>query len=214
MRSSARSPTPAMAPGLRVARNMDADPRRIALFLVPFGGRCDQLAVGVTGRDVGQQGCRQLGGLGDLLALFLDGALVGEVAQNALQLGAVGVLQAELARDFPGADLAGIRADKSDDGVPARKAMVGFLASLTHVPFRRSSSRLPWPLAGLAAEVLASALTGARALLTESVFGLAAFFAAAFFAGFDAVRLRRVGVLSPPWPTASSFSWPYPCCWP
>ena len=37
-----------------------------------------------------------------------DGAVVGEFAQDALQLDAVGILQAELAGDLAGADLARI----------------------------------------------------------------------------------------------------------
>ena len=79
------------------------------------------LTVGIVGGDVGHHGRRQMRRLRDLLSLLLDRAFLGEVAQNPLQLGAVGVLQAELARNFPGADLAGICSDKGDDGVPRRK---------------------------------------------------------------------------------------------
>src|SRR5262249_389560 len=56
--------------------------------------------------------------------------LVGKIAQNALQLGAVGILQAELSRDLLGPDLPGIGADESDDGVPNRKAIVVLLLHL------------------------------------------------------------------------------------
>src|SRR6202012_5924767 len=111
--------------GPGMARNMDADTRRLtALGLVPFGGGGDQLAVGIPRRDVGQQRRRQLRALGDLLAVLLDGACVGEFAQETLELGAVGIFEAEFARDLLGADLAGIGADEGDDGVPVRKAIV------------------------------------------------------------------------------------------
>src|ERR1700688_3097888 len=123
-----RPPPPAVAATgrgarLRPSRNMNADFRRLAAFhLVPFGGRCDQLAVIVAPGDVGHQCCRQRGGFADRLAALFDGAFVGELAQNSLQLGAVGVLQAELARDLAGADVPRMRADEGDDGVPGRKA--------------------------------------------------------------------------------------------
>src|SRR6185437_14350165 len=74
---------------------------------------------------------RQLGGLDDLPALFLDRAMLGEIAQKALELGAVGILQAELARNLACADLSGIGADESDDGVPSWKAIVVFLLHLS-----------------------------------------------------------------------------------
>ena len=48
---------------------------------------------------------------------LLDAAFVGEFAQHALERGAVGVLQAEGARDLAGADLAGLLADEGDDVV-------------------------------------------------------------------------------------------------
>src|SRR5262249_35702402 len=47
-------------------------------------------------------------------------------------------------------------------------------------------------VAGFDAEVLASAATGARALLAASDFGLAAFLATAFFAGFAAASSPSV----------------------
>ena len=109
----------------RMAWTVDADLRRLAAFgLVPFGRRCDQLAVGIAAGDVGHHGGGQACGLADLLAVLDDRAGLGEVAQQALQLGAVGILQAELARDFPGAGFAGIRANEGDDGVLAWKAAV------------------------------------------------------------------------------------------
>ncbi|MGY4419398.1 hypothetical protein ACVWY2_001823 [Bradyrhizobium sp. JR6.1] len=112
--------------GLRPPRRLDADFRGGAVFGVPLGGRRDQLAVAVAAGDVGEQGRRQRRRLVDLAAALGDRAVVGELAEDPLQLDAVGVLQAELARDLAGADLAWIGADEGDDGVPARKAMVGF----------------------------------------------------------------------------------------
>src|SRR5207244_5479240 len=91
---------------------------------VPFGGSGEQFAVGVAAGDVGDHGGRQGGGLVDLPPALGDGAVIGEFAQDALQLDAVGILQAELAGDFPRADLAWIRTDKGDDGVPAWKTIV------------------------------------------------------------------------------------------
>ncbi len=66
----------------------------------------------------------------DFASALGDRAVVGEFAQDALQLDAVGILQAELAGDFPRADSARIRTDKGNDGVPARKTIVVFSSSL------------------------------------------------------------------------------------
>ncbi len=44
--------------------------------------------------------------------MLLDMAFVGEVAQHLLERGAVGILEAEGAGDFAGADLAGFLADE------------------------------------------------------------------------------------------------------
>ena len=118
--------------GLRPARHMDANFRRGSVVLaVPLGGRGEQFAVGVAPGDVGHHGRGQGGRLEDLAAALGDRAVVGEFAQDLLQRDAVGVLQAELARDFAGADVAGIRANEGDDGVPAWKTIVGLLAHLS-----------------------------------------------------------------------------------
>ena len=130
---------------LRAARHVNADFWRGAAFLgVPFGGRGEQFAVGVAAGDVGDHGRRQGGGLVDFPSALGDGAFVGEFAQDALQLDAVGILQAELAGDFPRADLARIRTDEGDDGVPARKTIVVFSSSLIPGPCPRSSSQASW----------------------------------------------------------------------
>ena len=81
----------------------------------------------MSATTVGRQG----GGLVDFPSALGDGAFVGEFAQDALQLDAVGILQAELAGDFPRADLARIRTDKGDDGVPAWKTIVVFCLHLS-----------------------------------------------------------------------------------
>ena len=95
-----------------------------ALDLVPFGRRCDQFTIAVAPGDVGHQGGGQGRRLGDLLAALLDRARVGEFAQDAFQLDAVGVLEAEFACDLAGPDLSGLGANEGDDGVPGRKAAV------------------------------------------------------------------------------------------
>src|ERR1700693_3165616 len=124
---------------------MDADFRRLAaLHLIPFGGASDQFAVAVAPGDVGHEGCWQCGGFADLLAALFDRAFVGEFAQDTSQLGAVGVLQAELARDLAGSDLSRMRADEGDDGVPGRKATVALLFHLILGPFRHVSSQASW----------------------------------------------------------------------
>jgi hypothetical protein len=102
-----------------------------AFDLVPFGGGGDQLAVGVAAGDVGDQCRGERVRLGHRVAFFLDGAVVGELAQHALELDAIGVLQAELARNFAGPDLSGICLDEGDDGAPVGKAMVILAFHLT-----------------------------------------------------------------------------------
>src|SRR5207237_4471514 len=97
----------------------------------PFGGRGEQFAVGIATGDVGDHGRRQGGRLVDFPPTLGDGAFVSEFAQDALQLDAVGIFQAELAGDFPRADLAWIRTDKGNDGVPAWKTIVVFSLHLS-----------------------------------------------------------------------------------
>jgi hypothetical protein len=50
------------------------------------------------------------------LAPALDQSIVGKFAQHALERRAVGILEAEGARDLAGADLAGRLADKREEG--------------------------------------------------------------------------------------------------
>src|SRR6516165_10671641 len=54
-----------------------------------------------------------------------DQALVGKLAQHALEDGAIGVLQAEGARDLAGADLAGLLADEGEEVVFGGKGRLG-----------------------------------------------------------------------------------------
>ena len=94
----------------------DPDSRYRAVgVLVPFGRRGDQLAVVVAAGDVGQRDLGQGAGMVQLLALGLDAAFVGELAQHALQLDAAVVLQIEGAGDLARADLAGLLGDKGED---------------------------------------------------------------------------------------------------
>src|SRR6185437_14210362 len=149
--------------------------RLTALLFIPFGRGCDQFAIAVAAGNVGHHGRRKRCRLVAFLALFGDRALVGEFAQDAFQLDPIGVLEAELPRDLAGADFAGVRADECDNGVSLRK---------TPVALPGHSIRLPYPLAlptlflttgfaTLAGEVVAVAVTGARALLAASDFGFA-----------------------------------------
>ncbi len=86
----------------------------VRLF-VPFVRRGDEIAVGVARGDVGEDGGGQGAGLVQLLVPLFDGALVAEFAQQALELGAHGVLEAEGAGDFAGADFARPLADEGED---------------------------------------------------------------------------------------------------
>ena len=102
----------------RVAWNAHANLGRGAVLgLVPFGRQCDQLAVGIARGDVAEHDVGQGAGMMQLLAAALDAAFVGKLAQHALEVGAVGVLHAEGARDLAGADLAGMLADEGEDVV-------------------------------------------------------------------------------------------------
>src|SRR6185437_3304122 len=110
---------------LRSARDVNAYFRRFAAFhLVPFGRGGDQFPVAVAAGDVGNQGRWQGRRLLDLLAAPRDRAFVREFAQQLLQLHPVGILQTELTGDLARSDLSRMRADESDDDVPAGKFAV------------------------------------------------------------------------------------------
>ncbi len=94
-------------------------------LVIPFGRDGDQLAVAVAGGDVRHQDMGQAAGAMQLLAPLLDDAVVGKLTQHALEGGAIGVLEAEGARDLAGADLAGLLADKRNDVVFGRKVRFG-----------------------------------------------------------------------------------------
>ena len=110
----------------RLAQRPDMDLGRVAVrLLVPFGRDGDQFAVAVAAGDVGHHDMRQRAGVMQLLAPVLDDAVVGELAQHALERGAVGVLQPEGARDLAGADLAGLLADEGNEVVFGREVRFG-----------------------------------------------------------------------------------------
>src|ERR1700751_2025826 len=88
---------------------------------------------------------RIFGGLSYFLAALLDRALVGELAQDAFQLRPVGILQAELPRDFAGSDFSGMRTDEGDDGVPLWKNLVALPGHSIRLPCRRFSWRRALP---------------------------------------------------------------------
>ena len=112
--------------GTGLAHGADVDFRGAAVgFFVPFGRDGDQLAVAVARGDVGHHDVGKGAGTVQLLVAALDNAVVGELAQHALEGGAVGVLEPEGARDLAGADLAGLLADEGNDVVFGREVRFG-----------------------------------------------------------------------------------------
>ncbi len=102
--------------GPHLARHMNADFRRGPMgVLVPFVRSGNEVAVAVARRHIGEHGRGQDAGMVQLLAALLDRAFVGELAQQALEVGAQCVFQAEGARDFAGADFAGLVSDEGED---------------------------------------------------------------------------------------------------
>ena len=102
--------------GPRFARHVDADFRRGPVrFLVPFVRGGDEIAVAVARGNVGQHGRGQGAGMVQLLAPLLDRSFVGKLAQQALEIGAQRVLQAEGAGDFTRADFAGLVSDEGEN---------------------------------------------------------------------------------------------------
>ena len=151
--------------------------------LVPFGRDGDQLAVAVAAAMSASTTCGQCAGMMQLLAAALDPAFVGELAQHALERGAVGILHAEGARDLAGADFAGLLADEGEELVLGGKGRFGLgtfhenairekLACLVH---RHDHGASPW-----------------RSLVDHSRFT-----AFTFGAGFGALALRRFGLGAP-----------------
>ena len=113
--------------GPRLARRQDADRGGGAVrLLVPFGRTRQQFAVGVAAGDVGEHRRGQRAGLVQPLVAALDVAFVFEFTQQAFQIGAVGILGAERARDLAGADLAGAAADEGEQFLLGGKAGMGF----------------------------------------------------------------------------------------
>ncbi len=87
---------------------------RAVCLLVPFGWNREQFAVTVALPDVRKHHMGQRPRLMQLPVSALDPTLIGEIAQHALELDPVGVLQPEGARDFAGPDLAGLGADEGE----------------------------------------------------------------------------------------------------
>ncbi len=104
------------------AYRCDQNARRLAMrFLVPFRRYCDEFAVTIPLDDIGERDRRQGARLVQLLAVGLDGAIVGEIAKHALQLSAVGILQVEGARDFPRASLTCVVLDEGEQLLAGRE---------------------------------------------------------------------------------------------
>src|SRR5215468_4637260 len=117
-RSKARSPTPATSFG-RAWRPM----RTRILGAGPCSASSHSVGSAIS--DVAEHDGGQGAEVMQLLAAALDAALVGKLAQHALERGAIGILQAERARDLAGADLAGLLADEGEKVVFGGKGRLG-----------------------------------------------------------------------------------------
>jgi hypothetical protein len=101
--------------GAGATRGMNTDDRRRAVELfIPLGRPGQKFAVAVAAGDVGENHRRQSAGVMQPLAPAIDAAFIGQIAQHALERGAIGILGAEGARDFADADLATSFADEGD----------------------------------------------------------------------------------------------------
>ena len=89
------------------------DGRRAVRVLVPFGRAREQFAVAVAAGDVGKDDRRQTAGAMQPFPVPFDVTAFGQIAEHALEFGAVGVLGAESAGDLARADIAGALADES-----------------------------------------------------------------------------------------------------
>jgi hypothetical protein len=83
-------------------------------LLIPFGRPRQKLAVAIAPGDVGKHDRRQRAWMMQPFAAAIDTAVVGKLAQHALERGTVGVFGAECARNFPDADFAAALADEGD----------------------------------------------------------------------------------------------------
>src|SRR5262249_3674369 len=100
----------------RTPRHRDVDLRRVAVrLLVPFRRHGDELAVGIAAGDVGEHDGGEGAGAVQLLAAPLDAAIVGELAQHALERDAVGVFHVEGASNLARPDLALLGGDKGEE---------------------------------------------------------------------------------------------------
>jgi hypothetical protein len=101
--------------GAGAARRLDADDWRRAMELfVPLGRARQKLAIAVAAGDVGENDWRQCAGVMQPFAPAIDPAFIGQIAQHALERGAIRILGAERARDLADADLAASFADEGD----------------------------------------------------------------------------------------------------
>src|SRR5271156_6406937 len=98
-------------PGAAWRGNVDHR-RRAVRLLIPFGRARQQFTVAVAGGDVGNAHGRQRAGMMQPLALAIDLARLGKLAQHPVERGAVGILGAEGARDLARANLAAALADE------------------------------------------------------------------------------------------------------
>ncbi len=78
--------------------------------------------------------------------MLLDMAMVGEVAQHLFEGGAVGILEAEGAGDFAGADLAGFLADEGEQVFLGGEGVLMWLGNQTFIRKKQSAGSRPAPL--------------------------------------------------------------------
>ena len=126
----------------------DANNRSRAMrVFIPLGRARQELAVAVAAGDVGKNDRRQRTGAMQPLSAPFDVTAFGQVAQHALELGAVGVFGAERAGDLAGADIAGALADESQKLVTRGEGVSCHAASwplLANISGRRVIRQLVW----------------------------------------------------------------------
>ena len=105
--------------GAGATRRMDANDRRRTMeFFVPLGRAGQKFAIAVAAGDVGENHRRQSPGVMQPFTPALDPTFIGQIAQHALERGAICILGAERTRDFADADLAASFADEGDKFLP------------------------------------------------------------------------------------------------
>src|SRR5262249_39530379 len=174
-------------------RNVDADFRRRAVgLLVPLRPHRNELAVGVTGDDLGEDHGGQFAGPMQLLAPALEPSLFGELAQHVLEVDALVSGNAEGARNLALADPSGSRADERQELRFAGQT-AGFVAGLGQEIRRIEAARLPLQSAAFRVRTPFRGAAGAGVLPSARDFDPRAFGAP----DFRARRAARLGAALP-----------------